>query len=101
MGFPSNARSVSQGDDGAHQPSQERSWYPKLHPCLQQIALLNHRRVDRFQIGDWPLGLVLENWSSCPQTGHPARREERTAEPVFKDPTISALETGHPIDTAP
>ena len=36
-----------------------------------------------------------------PQTGHPARREERAAKPVLKDPIISALETGHPIDTAP
>ena len=32
-----------------------------------------------------------------PQTGHPARREERAAKPVLKDPIISALETGHPI----
>ena len=36
-----------------------------------------------------------------PQTGHPARREERAAKLALKDPIFSALETGHPIDTAP
>jgi hypothetical protein len=36
-----------------------------------------------------------------PQTGHPARREERVEKPVLKGSTISAFETCHPIDTAP
>jgi hypothetical protein len=41
------------------------------------------------------------NRSSCPKPVIQRDAEEQAAKPVFKDPTISALETGHPIDTAP
>jgi hypothetical protein len=74
---------------------------PEAVSMLQQIALLNHRPVDRYQIGDWPPGLVCESWSSCPKPVIWQDARSARQNPVLKDSAISAWETSHPIDTVP